>query len=363
MRVFKFFSLFLILFGFSVSTAFAETGEAFSSVYKKYNQAIALNNYEEALVFAEKAYEMGKEKFKGGSQEMASLAFNLGLVLNQNQEYGRALPFLAEGLEGLKTNFGEDNINLLDSYIELGKANVGLHKTSPAKRYFRKAIELVELEYGAENALLVDINLEIGNFIFRKAQVGAEDFYEHAYLVGKAAFPEGDYRTGIAAFSLGKVYDVKRRKKKAEQFYLEALQIYEKAPPPDLAFVMVAHTFLVQFYSEKGDDEKATEHCVKVGYLRGNADIDSARPLYKMRPTYPQSALEDGKEGTVLIKYSVGADGKVMNTIVQDSSGDAFSKMALRTIQKWRYAPRIVDGNPVQTDELQYRISFRLTEE
>ncbi len=363
MRFLKSIFIFFILIGFSLSASLAETEETFSSAYKKYNQAVEAANFAEALGFAEIAYELGKKKFESGSQEMASLAFNFGLALNRNQEYGKALPFLAEGLEGLKANFGDEHINLLDTYIELGKANIGLFKNSPAKRHFRKAIELVELEYGAENPLLIDINLEIGNFIYRKAQPGAEDYFEHAYLVGNAAFPEGDYCTGIAAFSLGKVYDVKRRKKKAEQFYLETLEIYEKAPPPDLAFVMVAHTFLVQFYSEKGDEDKATEHCVRVGYLRGNVNIDSAQPLYKMRPSYPQSALEDKREGTVLVKYSVGADGKVINTNVEDSSGEAFSKMAIQTIQKWRYAPKIVDGNPVQTDDLQYRIFFRLSEE
>lgn len=364
MRYLRIFSAFLILLGFSVSAGFAQTARSsddFSDVYKKYQEAVEEGNYSQASNYAQGAYDLGKEKFGEGSSEAATLAYNLGFTLNQLHNFEEALPFLYEGLKGLMAIHGEENIILLDSHMELGKANARLFKQKSSKFNFNRAIKLAEKEYGGEYNFLMDLYLEIGNYLYITNQTDPEDYFEQAYLIGTTHFAEGNYRTGIAAFSLGKIFDSKKRKKKAEQYYLETLQIYEKAPPPSLEFVMVAHTFLVQFYSQKGDDIKATEHCVKVGFLRGDENIDSARPLYKMRPTYPPSALADNQEGTVLIKYSVGPDGKVINPIIEDSSSKAFSKMALETIQQWRYAPRVVDGKPVQTDDLLYRIHFSIS--
>lgn len=361
MRIFLIISI-LMFQGFTLGAS-AKDGETFSSVYKEYNQLVGQKRFVVAEEYALKAYELGKKKFGEGAAETFVLAYNVGFVLNQNREYKKAIPYLNEGLEGLKSIHSKEGIELLDSYIELGKANLGVGKDRNAKINFGLGLKTIEAEYGPNAPLAVDVNIEIGNYYLNLADADAVDFYKAAYEAGKEAFPQGDYRTGIAAFSLGKMYQAKKLKKKAEKLFLETLEIYEMAPPPDIEFLMVAHTFLVQLYSEMGDDDRAVEHCVQVGHLRGDVDVDSARPLYKMRPYYPKDAMYDGKEGMVRVEYSVGPDGKVYNPRVMESSSKSFSKMAIETIQQWRYAPKVVDGEPVPTDGLQYIIHFSFAED
>ena len=60
----------------------------------------------------------------------------------------------------------------------------------------------------------------------------------------------------------------------------------------------------------------------------------------KPTPDYPHREYHSGKEGWVIIDYSVGRGGVVEYLHLRDSSGNAnFEDSALAAVQNWRYAP------------------------
>jgi len=70
------------------------------------------------------------------------------------------------------------------------------------------------------------------------------------------------------------------------------------------------------------------------------ASSPDAKIVKQRKPSFPKSELTRGREGWVLVSYSVGSDGSVVDPIIEDSSrSDAFEKSALKAIQKWRYEP------------------------
>ncbi len=68
--------------------------------------------------------------------------------------------------------------------------------------------------------------------------------------------------------------------------------------------------------------------------------LANAGYLHNPAPEYPDSAIERGLEGTVLLKVSVNAAGKATAVQIYQSSGtSALDDAALRTVRHWSFVP------------------------
>ncbi len=58
------------------------------------------------------------------------------------------------------------------------------------------------------------------------------------------------------------------------------------------------------------------------------------------RPSYPSSARRAGHEGTVMVSFTVGSNGRVSSAQVSKSSGhQSLDSAAVSTISKWKFKP------------------------
>ncbi len=80
--------------------------------------------------------------------------------------------------------------------------------------------------------------------------------------------------------------------------------------------------------------------------------------VYQKIPDYPALARRLGKEGRVLLKLLIDANGKLLNVEVVEAAGYGFTEAAVAAVQKSTYAPGIRDGVRVATWAL-LPISFR----
>ena len=83
-------------------------------------------------------------------------------------------------------------------------------------------------------------------------------------------------------------------------------------------------------------------------------------PLVRVAPIYPQRARVRGIEGWVELEFTVTRMGTVTNIRVTASSNAMFESTAVRALEKFKYRPRIVNGQPVEVTGVQYRIVFKL---
>jgi protein TonB len=68
------------------------------------------------------------------------------------------------------------------------------------------------------------------------------------------------------------------------------------------------------------------------------------------KPEYPSASKRLEEEGTVQLKFLVGADGKVLESAVEKSSGFRRLDEAARTgLSKCQFKPATVDGKPQQS--------------
>lgn len=83
-------------------------------------------------------------------------------------------------------------------------------------------------------------------------------------------------------------------------------------------------------------------------------------PIVKVAPVYPRRALQRGIEGHVIVEFTVTRQGTVRDPFVVESTSSLLEKAALEAVLKFKYKPKVVDGEPVEVAGVQNKITFRL---
>lgn len=82
--------------------------------------------------------------------------------------------------------------------------------------------------------------------------------------------------------------------------------------------------------------------------------------LARIEPNYPQRALIQAIEGSVVVEFTITRMGTVTDIRIVESTDPVFEQAAVTAIGKTRYRPRIVDGTPAETRGVTTEIEFRL---
>ena len=83
-------------------------------------------------------------------------------------------------------------------------------------------------------------------------------------------------------------------------------------------------------------------------------------PIVRVAPVYPARALSRGLEGYVDMSFTVTTTGTVRDPIVMYSTSSLFERAAIRAVLKFKYKPRVVDGQPVEVAGVKTRITFKI---
>jgi len=86
------------------------------------------------------------------------------------------------------------------------------------------------------------------------------------------------------------------------------------------------------------------------------------QPLVRVPPEYPIRAAERGIEGQVCVAFTVTAEGTVENPDVYYSDSNLLNSASVRAIARFRYQPRIVDGQPVPRPNVRFCFDYNLEE-
>ncbi len=84
-------------------------------------------------------------------------------------------------------------------------------------------------------------------------------------------------------------------------------------------------------------------------------------PIVKVAPEYPRRALQRGIEGYVIVEYTVTKLGTVVNPRVIEAQPEGiFDDAAMKSALKYKYKPRVVDGEPIDVPGVRTIIRFEL---
>jgi protein TonB len=84
-------------------------------------------------------------------------------------------------------------------------------------------------------------------------------------------------------------------------------------------------------------------------------------PIVKVAPVYPRRAQERGLEGYVLLEFFVTATGAVRDPVVIEADPPGiFDRAAIQAALKFKYKPKVVDGEAVEVAGVRNLIKFEL---
>lgn len=87
-------------------------------------------------------------------------------------------------------------------------------------------------------------------------------------------------------------------------------------------------------------------------------------PIVKVQPIYPRRAQERGISGYVLLEFTVTELGTVEDVVVIEAEPKGyFERAAMRAARKFKYKPKVLDGDAIRVPGVRNLITFEIEEE
>jgi len=136
----------------------------------------------------------------------------------------------------------------------------------------------------------------------------------------------------------------------------------EKPPEPEQQPDMPSPDSLDNFQSSIGISMNSPSVSVNanVGGLGFGVSDGEYLPIVKVAPVYPSRAAQRGLEGHVIVEYTVTRQGTTRDIFVVESTSSLFDRAAVESAEKYKYKPRVINGEPVEVPGVQTIIRFEL---
>jgi bla regulator protein BlaR1 len=94
-----------------------------------------------------------------------------------------------------------------------------------------------------------------------------------------------------------------------------------------------------------------------------SAKENEATPILRVEPKYPLEAAQQKIEGSVVLQFDIARDGSTSNIkIIKAEPENVFAKTSIDALQKWKYKPQIVGGQPQIQHNILVQLDYRLDE-
>ena len=134
-----------------------------------------------------------------------------------------------------------------------------------------------------------------------------------------------------------------------------------KEPPPPIAPPQMAQANPNATASSASFDASMSTDVSLSGGLSLDSNDGDYLPIVKVAPVYPRRAQSRGIEGFVIVEFIVTKNGSVRDPkVIQAEPADIFNRAALDATLKFKYKPRVVDGEAMEVAGVQNKISFEI---
>jgi protein TonB len=99
---------------------------------------------------------------------------------------------------------------------------------------------------------------------------------------------------------------------------------------------------------------------IDVGVAGGDFAVDGEYlPIVRVEPIYPRRAQSRGIEGYCDMEFTVMRTGEVTDAVAVECSSSVFESASVKAVLKWKYKPRVVNGEPIDSPGVQTRLTYR----
>lgn len=362
--------------GFTGQAAQAIPAEVMTA-YRAYMAAIEVDDLQSASGHAEAAYQAGRDAGIDGAT-LAALAENRAQVYTDLGDRARAAPAWRELAVVMESAGVEAD--------ERGRALV-----SAATQYFLLP-DLGQALSAADEAITLYPADAAANDLFFAHRVRANVLWQRGRLrqSGEAARealavrerigPIAD-RTTMMTATFAAVAAALRNQPEEVAFYVALAALISEAIPAssDDRMMLDAWDGFARFSLSEEQKEALFERTLASALFdldvpdagadeamadeEDDREIVDAVPLRRVEPTYPPRMLESGVEGFSLVMFDVSPEGQPQNirTLLSVPHRD-FGVAGERTVRRWRYQPRTVDGVPETREGVVTHFLYRMVD-
>jgi protein TonB len=136
----------------------------------------------------------------------------------------------------------------------------------------------------------------------------------------------------------------------------------EKPPEPEQQPDMPSPDNLDNFNSSLAVSMNAPQLGIgaNIGGLGFGVSDGEYLPIVKVAPIYPSRAASRGLEGHVIVEYTVTRTGTTRDIVVVESTSSLFDRAAVDSAAKYKYKPRVINGEAVEVPGVRTIIRFEL---
>lgn len=88
-----------------------------------------------------------------------------------------------------------------------------------------------------------------------------------------------------------------------------------------------------------------------------------AQPLVRIPPIFPPRFLQGDNSGYCKVRFDVSPEGQPFNVVTTKCTSRTLESATKKSVQKWKYNPKIVDGRPTARSGVESTIRFDLQDE
>jgi len=86
-------------------------------------------------------------------------------------------------------------------------------------------------------------------------------------------------------------------------------------------------------------------------------------PVVRVEPMYPRRAQSRGIEGYCDMEFTVTRTGEVIDAVATICSSSVFKNASVKAVLKWKYKPRVVNGEPIDSPGVLTRLTYQFEED
>ena len=83
-------------------------------------------------------------------------------------------------------------------------------------------------------------------------------------------------------------------------------------------------------------------------------------PIVRVEPIYPRRAQSRGLEGQCLVEFTVDTTGATKDAFIVECTSSLFERASVNAAMKFKYKPRVVDGEPQEVTGVQTIITYKM---
>ncbi len=337
------------------------TRQALADAWKQYSELSESGDSEASLPHAQRVYELAGKLFDETDKQLAAATLNLGENLIEVDRKDDAKEVLEIAIARYENLYGKNSPELIDPLLSMTVAHFSQWDYRENPVYRDRIYEILQNSIDRSSLEFADSVMDVAwnSIAYYPTDTIGEEM--DAALAIYETEPHQDAIKAAQAHHLLANFHVNRGQYKSARQNLDtALGIYDALGndfEADHDEVDQYSTDLRGFLKDRQPEiERLTAE-----YEAARAKPDGAGnlPIVRVAPYYPADALRKRKTGYVELVFTVDEQGFVIYPkVVKYTGSKSFKNAAIQATLKFRYAPRLIDDEPVAVQRVKTKITF-----